>query len=205
MIRALVKEEQRTDNEVKIPDYLIKEEIDGIPYFYKGYKAVLNNKKTLEDIMGASGLQSLIVEVLMRYLIVNLDRKKYRVFTNEGGNHLKKGTNLSFDVAIYDKKVLTYDKINEYYVNVPPKVVLEIDVKIEIENQNAIEYINTKTEKLLNYGTELVLWILTKNKKIILALPNKEWQIINWNKDISLIDDLVLNLNSLIEEEEQMN
>ncbi len=84
---------------MKIPSYLIKEEIDGLPYYYRGYKTVLNNpEKTLEDIMGASTLQSFLVEILMRFLIFNLKRKEYRIFTNEVGGHIKKGTNLSLDI-----------------------------------------------------------------------------------------------------------
>ncbi len=38
----------------KVPFYLIKEILDEIPVYYKGYKAVLRKEKTLEDIMGAS-------------------------------------------------------------------------------------------------------------------------------------------------------
>ena len=42
----------------KVPDYLIYEIMDGQPLYRKGYKAVLNKSKTLEDIMGSSTLQS---------------------------------------------------------------------------------------------------------------------------------------------------
>ena len=45
----------------KVPEYLIKEVLDGIPIYYKGYKAVLRKEKTLESIMGASGLHVIIV------------------------------------------------------------------------------------------------------------------------------------------------
>jgi hypothetical protein len=41
----------------KVHAYLVKEILDEMPVFYKGYKAVLRKEKTLEDIMGASGLQ----------------------------------------------------------------------------------------------------------------------------------------------------
>lgn len=35
----------------KIPDSLVREIIDGKPFYYKGYKDVLRKKKTKEDII----------------------------------------------------------------------------------------------------------------------------------------------------------
>jgi Uma2 family endonuclease len=202
MIETLVKKTEQLKEENKIPSYLIKEEIDGIPYFYKGYKSVLTKEKTIEDIIGTSGLQALLVEVLMKFLFVNIGRDKYRFFTNEVGGHIKKGTNLSFDIAIFNKEVLTIDKIDEHYVNVPPEAVIEIDVKIEIENQIAMDYITAKTDKLLEYGCQKVLWVLTKSKKVIIATPpSDEWQIINWSKDIPFLENTVLNIGDLLEAE----
>lgn len=201
MVETLVKKTKKVNEEHTIPTYLIKEEIDGIPYYYKGYKSVLAKKKTIEDIIGASGLQSLLVEVLMKFMFLNLDNTKYRFFTNEVGGHLKKGTNLSFDLAIFSKEVLTIDKINEHYVSVPPEAVIEIDVKIELENQIAMDYITAKTDKLLEYGCQKVLWVLSKSEKVIIATPDSEWQIINWDKNISFLEDTILNIGELLEAE----
>jgi len=53
----------------KIPEYLIKEVLDGIPIYYKGHKAVLRKEKTLESIMGASGLQVLVVSYIYKLLV----------------------------------------------------------------------------------------------------------------------------------------
>ena len=164
----------------------------------------MNKEKTLEEIMGASTLQSFIVEILLRFLIIHLDRKEYRIFTNEIGGHIQKGTNLSFDIAIFDRKILTKDKINAYYANVPPKMVFEVDVKMDVKDENAFDYIDAKTEKLLEYGTELVVWILTNRKKVLVARPNQSWEIIKWNKDIVLTDSLILNVANLIEEDDAL-
>jgi hypothetical protein len=49
-----------------IPAYLICEELEGKPLYYKGYKDVLSGKKTKEDIMGASGLQMELISYLVR-------------------------------------------------------------------------------------------------------------------------------------------
>jgi hypothetical protein len=43
----VVKIKKRQQN---IPDYLLKEEIEGIKFYYAGYKQVLNKTNTLEGI-----------------------------------------------------------------------------------------------------------------------------------------------------------
>ena len=200
MITTLEKAEMNIPNQV-IPKHLIRDEIDGQFYYYKGYKAVLNQTKTAEEIMGASGLQSFIIDLVMAYLYIEVGRKKYRYLSNEVGGHLRKHVNLSYDIAIFDKSILTIDKIDEHYVKVPPKVVIEVDIKIESDNTTDFDYINQKTEKLLNFGTEKVIWILSKSKKIMVAMPNENWQVMDWNKDFELIDGHIINLQKMFEEE----
>ena len=46
MIKALVKKIPKIQ-ELEAPEYLIREEIDGQPLYYRAYKAVLNNEKNL--------------------------------------------------------------------------------------------------------------------------------------------------------------
>ena len=109
-----------------IPEYLIYELLDGQPIYYQGYKKVLNKTKKLEDIIGSSGLQAEIIRYLMNFFLLNIGLKNYRIYTNEVGGYIKQGENLSIDIAIYDKKVLTSDKVNRKYTNVPPLVVIEL-------------------------------------------------------------------------------
>ena len=52
----------------KVPARLIKEEMDGVPYYHKGFREVLAKKKTLEEIMGSSVLQVIILDAIKRYL-----------------------------------------------------------------------------------------------------------------------------------------
>ena len=68
-------------------DSLVAEVIDGKPYYYKGYKNVLSGKLKRDDIMGASGLQGLIVGYLMR-LLATLDDDQFHILPNETGIHL---------------------------------------------------------------------------------------------------------------------
>jgi hypothetical protein len=48
----------------KVPSTLIYEMDEGKPIYYRGYKDVLNKTKTLEQIMGTSILQSLLIELI---------------------------------------------------------------------------------------------------------------------------------------------
>ena len=74
---------KRQKKHLKIPSQLIYEEMDGMPIYYRGYKDVLNESKTLDDIMSSSQLQSLIVSLLLKYLFKNLDENQYEAYTNE--------------------------------------------------------------------------------------------------------------------------
>lgn len=171
----------------EIPQSLVKETINGIPYYYKGYRQVLNNEKTLEEIMGASSLQSAIISALMIHFGYFF-KKEYRVLGSEAGLHIAKNNNLSLDIAIYKKSELSPEKFDIHYLKEVPVCVFEIDVSIDISKEAEQNYVFEKTEKLLEFGTQKVIWIFTNNRKIIVAEPNKSWTIDNWNKEIEILN-----------------
>lgn len=185
----------------EIPAHLIKEVLDGVPLYYKGYKEVLNKTKILEDIMGSSSLQAEIVSCLLQFLFGNIDLTKYRIYTNEIGSHISYKNNVSHDIAIFDKTVLTADKINKRYTDVPAKVIIEVDINIEAEKPLDWDYLSKKTETVFAFGTEKVIWILTESKKVIVAQPSQDWLIIDWNKDIELIDGQHFNIGTYLASE----
>ena len=185
----------------KVSSYLVKEILDNMPVFYKGYKAVLRKEKTIEDITGASGLQIFIVRYLFRLLDRNLDDNLFYVFTGEGGLHLRKGTNLSGDVLVFDKQLLTPDLIDTHYLNIPPLIDIEIDVEIDNTTFSDFDYIQRKTDNLLKFGTQKVIWILTKTQKIIVAEPNKDWLLIDWQKDVEIMNGIIFNVPQYLKKE----
>ena len=136
---------------------LVYEVLDGRPLYYGGYEEVLSGKKTAEEIMGSSSLQWVLVSYFMRIMIRQLDEKKYWFASNEAGVHIDHRNNLSHDVAIYDKRVLTPDKINTKYTDVPAQIAVEIDVKADISKVADFNYVNRKTKKLLGFGSEKVI------------------------------------------------
>jgi Uma2 family endonuclease len=185
----------------KVPSYLVKEILDDMPVFYKGYQAVLRKEKSIEDIMGASGLQIFIVRYLFRLLDRNLDDNLFYVFTGEGGLHLSKGTNLSGDVLVFDKQILTPDLIDTHYLNIPPLIDIEIDVEIDNTTFSDFDYIQRKTDNLLKFGTQKVIWILTKTQKIIVAESNKDWLMIDWQKDVEIMNGISFNVPQYLKKE----
>ena len=116
-----------------IPSVLIHEIIDGKPLYRKGYRDVLAKTKTIEDIMGSSSLQFFIVDYILGLIYSQINRSKYLVATNEAGLHLDKRNNLAGDILLFDREILTIDKIDKHYSNVPPKISIEIDLDIELE------------------------------------------------------------------------
>ena len=188
----------------KIPAYLISELIDGIPFYYRGYRAVLNKTKKLEDIMADSGLQFVLKEHISDRLKAGLDRKKYLLGSGDVGNHIDRRNNLGLDVVVFEKSVLTPDKITTRYIDVPAKMVVEIDVNVELPDKKTDlfeEYVVRKVNRLFAFGTEKVVWVFSKSKKVISATPNAPWQISNWNDDVELMNGIVMNIDRYLKEE----
>ncbi len=179
----------------KIPAKFIREEVNGKPYYYKGYKNVMNGTKQIEEIMGSSSLQSFLVGFIYGILFSKINRKKYSLTTNETGLHLGTNNNLATDIGIFLKeKVVLTDK----YFEIAPEVAIEVDVKIDA---NDIEYVFSKSEEMMNFGTQKILWVLTKHKKIMVFSKGETTQILDWNDDVNIIEGIVLNIQALLEEE----
>ncbi|USJ35295.2 Uma2 family endonuclease [Dyadobacter fanqingshengii] len=190
----------KTISAENIPDVLIHEIIDGIPLYRKGYRDVLAKTKTVEDIMGCSSLQFFIIDYILGILYPSIDRQKYIIATNEAGLHLDKRNNLSGDIMIFDKDVLTIDKIDTHYSKVHPKVSIEIDLDVELETFTENGYITIKTQKLLGFGTDKVIWFLTKPKSVMIATKDGEWQTFSWDHDIEILDGITCNVGKYLKD-----
>ncbi len=182
-----------------VPKSLIYESFGGSVYYRKGYKDVLNQTKTIEEIMGSSSLQGAIISVLLSYLYRNVEDDGFEILTNEAGLHIALGENLSSDIILYDREDFLKYRLDEHYFSVAPKIVIEVDIKIDLEHQTAMDYVTKKTETLLKFGVEHVIWVFSKERIVVLAEPNKDMVIRNWTKDFELLPNHILNIQSLIE------
>ncbi len=186
---------------IKIPKYLVYEVLEGKSIPYRGFQEVLRKEKTLEDIMGSSGLQAIIVSSILRYIFKHLAEDRYEVITNEAGLHLSKKNNLSTDIGIYETHILKPESLTNQYLSIAPKIAIEVDTKADMSQfVNPMDYYHQKTSKLLEFGTEKVVWVATESKKVMVAMPNQDWFTTDWDKSIALLPDLSINIAALLAE-----
>ena len=136
----------------KIPEALIYDEIDGKPYYRKGYKSVLNKTGTLESITGCSSLQALLIACFTENFYASDNKKDFYFFTGEPGLHLSLGNNLAGDICLYERSKISPAAFNTKYFELRPSVQIEIDVSIDLADNFETAYIKRKTNKLLSHG-----------------------------------------------------
>jgi Uma2 family endonuclease len=188
----------------KIPTSLIYEVMDGQPLYYKGYQFVLKKQKTLADIMGSSKLQFVIISYLLKLLFQKLDDDTYYIGTNEVGLHLGLRDNLSSDIVIFDKQLLINDKIEDKYASVAPKIVIEVDTKADLATSDKLlNYTMRKTQKLLDFGVERVIWIFTQDQRILVADKQQpdNWNLVSWNQDILIMNGISFNIDAYLKKQ----
>lgn len=184
-----------------VPDLLVKEIIDGIPVYYKGYRDVLANTKQPEEIM-ADGLLQAMLKMWLSNLLFNRLSSKYWVFSGEVGSHISRHNNMAHDVTIFSRQNLPAGKIGKKYADVPADVVLEIDTEVEYGAGLSTEtYIHRKTQNTLDFGTRKVIWIFTATRKIMVAERGQDWMTCDWDRDIELLDGVTFNVAQYLSEQ----
>ncbi|TAE41952.1 MAG: hypothetical protein EAZ70_13505 [Runella slithyformis] len=190
-----------------ISQSLIYEEFGGRFYYRKGYREVLLGLKNEDEIMGSSIFQSLIIQAVVFYLKSILPKKHFWVPTNEAGLHLYRNKNFANDIAIVEKQKLI-EPDSDKYNNVAPRLIIEVDVKIdptpdgETEGGTQTDYILQKSHLLLDFGVDAIVWILTKSRQILVMRTHKNMEIYAWDDTVPLFDEYVLCLQQILEEED---
>ena len=182
---------------LEVPEELVYEKLKGVPIYYRNYTKVLSGELTLEEVVGSSGLQGVLIAFLVGYLFSRIDRKKYLIATNEVGFRISSDTYYSLDVAVFDRKKLK--TLSQTYVTVAPEVVIEVDTKANLENLSSpLEYFHVKTQDLLDAGVHKVIWIFTKERKVWVAEKGKKWVITDWKDTIEVLEDISINLEEIV-------
>lgn len=180
-----------------IPKSLIYEMVDGNPIYYKGYKEYLNGKLEIEDLMESSLLQSAIITGLLVLLHPKFG-DKYYLLSNELGILFKKNSWRSADLVIIEKERLGDKILQNKYLDIAPKIVIEIDTKADLsEIEDTFGYYHKKTKQLLSFGIEKVIWIYTDLQSVLIA-DKDDWQIMDWDKSFFIMDDLEVNISQII-------
>jgi Putative restriction endonuclease len=180
---------------VKVPNYLIYEVVKGKPVYYKGYKDVLNKTKTYEEIIMDSTLQAWLKSRLTilfgHYLLAN----GYDITTGEQGLFMSNGDKRGADIAIFKADELV---LEAHYARNPPEVIIEIDVRAHTENTTEFDYVVEKLNDYHAFGVKNVIWIFTKNKKVMVAKATQPWLTLDWTADVDVVEGLTLNLANLV-------
>ncbi|ADY74001.1 hypothetical protein Dester_1370 [Desulfurobacterium thermolithotrophum DSM 11699] len=187
-----------------IPKVLIYEMRKGSPIYYRDYDKVLSGEKQLEEIMGSSGLQSWLIELIIWFLHQKLSRKKYQILSNEVSYKFVPRSWYNIDVGIWEKEKVRPYLEKDKLITVAPKVVIEIDTKADLRKfTTPQDYFHRKTQDLLDHGVERVIWIFTKDKKIWIAEKGKPWLIVDWDYEIPVLEGISFNLKELMKEDEE--
>lgn len=185
---------------IQIPKILIYEEFDGHPIYRKGYRDFMLGLKTIEEIsMGTSTLQYFILGCMLKSLNRNLP-ENYFAGASELGLHLSNKTNFAADIAIYREGQLKVGFHSIKYEETPPNVIIEVDIKIDESEyfQNEEEYFHKKTEKLLKWGVEKVIWVFSSSRRVLIADNLQKWEFNSWDIPFNVIDDIEINVWQLL-------
>ncbi len=84
--------------------------------------------------------------------------------------------------------------INDQYLIKPPITTVEID----FWQQHSMDYVLEKVTDYHNFGVQKVIWIFTKNKKVMVATPGQPWLTLDWSVDVEVVEELVINLADIV-------
>ncbi len=185
----------------RIPESLVYERWGGRTYYRRGYREVLKGLKKEGEIRGSGGLQAFLVSYVATIANRFLDKTRYHVLIGRPTWQFSKYENASGDVLIYDRAVLTPDKITTRYVDVSPKISIEVDVKIELEKTSEVDYLFDKAQAYLNFGVETVFWALSGVQKVFIFRPGEEVLVRYWSLNLELLEGVVINIGAYLKAE----
>ncbi|WP_163329302.1 Uma2 family endonuclease [Desulfurobacterium thermolithotrophum] len=188
-----------------IPKELIYEMRYGKPIYYRDYDKVLSGEKSLEEVVGSSKLQAILVVLIATFLMQELRnrfKRNYIVTSNELGFSFAPRSWRNLDIAVFKKEELIKEGIDDKYVKTPPEVVIEIDTKADLRKfPIPHNYFYQKIDDLLNAGVGKVIWIFTSDRKILIADKGKDWVIQPWSKNFKVLEGININVEKLLREE----
>ena len=189
------------DPDVPVPDALVYEVMAGQPIYYHDMQDVLQGTQSPEAAMGSSYIQSFVISAIFQYLVQHLP-EHFRVLTNELGLKLKENTWLAADIAVYAMEQLQEAPLHNHYLEIPPRVIIEVDTKADLgQFATGMDYYTAKTDALLAFGVQRVIWVFTDTRKIMVAEPNRDWTIQDWSRPLAVMDEITLQIANLVDEQ----
>ena len=199
MMEAVIEQKKKTTQprrpKPKVPGHLVYETVQGKPIYYRGYKDVLNKTKTFEEITMESKLQSGLKAALSAVLYFTLKKIGYQLASGELGINLSKISKRGADLAVFRSENWDW-KPN--FSDLPPEVIIEIDVQAELEGMTEMDYISTKIKDYLDFGVKKVIWIFTKQRLVFVATQQLPWLTYDWSTEIEVVEGVGFKLEEII-------
>ena len=84
----------------------------------------------------------------------------------------------------------------------PALVAVEIDIQADLSKDRDWQYVTRKTRKLLDFGTQKVIWVFTDSQQVMVAERGADaWLTMDWNRNIELLDGQFFNVGAYLEQE----
>lgn len=184
---------------IQIPDRYLYEVVKGKPIYYKGWKQAFMEELETGKIqeMGTSNLQARLIMAIAAVLIRASIDQDYVLTGNEHGIHLGLNDNRCVDLAIWEKATFVD---NKQYANIPPKIVIEVDIEADLAEwqDSEMNYYHQKTQDLLNFGVEKVIWVFTESKMVSVATADNPWLQYPWKESIEILNETQLCIAELM-------
>jgi len=189
------KGKEKDERRERLLRLLTYEVVDGKPIYYRGYKEVLEGKKQPEEVMGSSTLQARLITSIIKVLLP-LEEKGYVISTGEHGIRTAGGYR-AIDVGVFRKEDIGWE---DEYATVGPVLAVEVEVKADVEGSGFLEYVIRKVEDLFSVGTDKVVWIFTKPKKVFVFEKGKRPTIYDWDEEVELLEGVKVRLSDLLKQ-----
>jgi len=63
-----------------------------------------------------------------------------------------------------------------------------------------MDYVHKKTDDLLHFGVEKVIWIFTSSRKIMTASANGKWITADWKEPVLVTENIEIRLEEMLKE-----
>ena len=147
--------------------------------------------------MAAGRLQTLIISTLQEHLWANHKHEGQKYLSNKVGIHVSTGINLSCDLVAFDKTALAATADDTHYYTIPPKFVIEVDTNGDFSNKIFEDYLFKKSQRLLTFGVEQVIWILTASKTVTVGSLDGTFVTHGWERPIEIFKGQPIILETL--------
>ena len=178
-----------------IPEYLVFEFTNGKPIYYKGYRDVLNKTKTFEEIQLANQLQTGLKAVLTAKVGYGLKNLGYQLAVGKLGINLPNNGRRGADISVFSAENWSWEA---KFSDLPPEVIIEIDVQAELEGMTEMDYISTKIKDYLDFGVKKVIWIFTKQQLVFVATQQLPWLTYDWSTEIEVVEGVGFKLDDMV-------